>query len=155
MSKPVPAPQLELPELERLRDQVGLLFASLQETAEEVAPANPAAWRPLVDLCETDDAIDVNIELPGMRASQVRVTLSNGRLSISGERKRVLRGRVVHLCSERNYGQFSRTVVLRRWAISLNEATAELQNGVLMVHLPKVVNRRGMEIRVPVRASDE
>ena len=44
---------LERIEVERLRQRVGRLFAALQEAVEDVAPAQPGAWLPPVDLCES------------------------------------------------------------------------------------------------------
>jgi HSP20 family protein len=152
MFKAVHAPGLERIELERLRDRIGLLFAALQEAAEADVPNVPGAWCPPVDLCESEEAVTVRIELPGLRAAQVKVALTNTQLRICGEKKkRVPPGRVVsHLCSERGYGPFSRTVPLR-WTIGVREATAELINGLLIVTLPKRPDRRGVEFKVPIK----
>jgi HSP20 family protein len=156
MIKAVRATGLERLELERLRDHVGRLYAALQEATLTDAPAAPGAWSPPVDLCETERAVIVRVELPGVRAEQIKVGLTSTRLRICGEKKRgVPRGRVVtHLCSERSYGQFSRVVPLR-WAINVNAATAELKDGILMVQLPKQKDRRGAEFRISVGEADD
>ena len=156
MIKAVHATGLERIELERLRDHIGRLFAALQEATEADIPPAPGAWSPPVDLSEADGAITVRVELPGVRAEQIRVGLSNTHLRICGEkRKRAPRTRVIsHLCSERSYGNFSRIVPLR-WTISTREATAELSNGVLTIHLPKRKDRRGAEFKVPIKEKDE
>jgi HSP20 family molecular chaperone IbpA len=77
-------------------------------------------------------------------------------LRICGEKKkRTPRQRVIsHLCSERSYGRFNRVVTLR-WTINVCDATAELNNGMLMVRLPKRNDRRGAEFKVPIREKDE
>ena len=155
MSKATRAFGLEHLELERLRVQVGRLFAALQEAAEEVASPSPGGWAPPVDLCESNEAVTIRVEVPGVRAGQITLTVTNERLLISGEKKRSLRGRFEHLCSERNYGRFGRTVSLQRWSIRPKDATAELKNGVLTVRLPKLADRRGAEFKVPVKALDE
>ncbi len=95
-------------------------------------------WRPPVDLRESQDAIEIVVELPGIAAEAVKVALTNTELRIGGEkRQRVPRRRArAHLCSERTYGRFERTVPLR-WTISVREATARLQDGVLTIRLPK------------------
>ncbi len=138
-------------ELERLRDDVGILFAALQEAIDTLTPPAPGEWRPPVDLRESAEAIEVGVELPGIGIEWIKITLTNAELRITGEkRQRVPRRRArVHLCSERIYGRFQRVVPLR-WTINAREATAELQNGVLTVHLPKAIERRGVEFRVPV-----
>lgn len=156
MIKAVHAVGLERLELERLRDRVGRLFDALQEATLTDAPAAPGAWSPPVDLCETADAVTVRIELPGVTASQIKVGLTGTHLRICGEkRRRTTRTRIIsHLCSERSYGHFNRTVPLR-WTIDVREATAELTNGVLLVHLPKRKDRRGAEFKVTVKEEDE
>ncbi len=156
MIKAVHAVGLERLELERLRDRVGRLFDALQEATLTDAPAAPGAWSPPVDLCETGEAVTVRVELPGVAASQIKVGLTGTHLRICGEkRRRATRTRIIsHLCSERSYGQFSRTVPLR-WTIDVREATAELTNGVLIVHLPKRKDRRGAEFKVTVKEDNE
>jgi HSP20 family protein len=156
MIKPVGAAGLERLELQRLRDRVGRLFAALQEATEADDPLAAGAWAPPVDLCETDDAINIRVELPGVTAEQVRIGLTNQRLRILGEKKRHMRRRriVSHLCSERMYGRFSRVVPLR-WTISVQRATAALTDGVLVIRLPKIPDRRGVEFTIPVQDKDE
>ena len=152
MIKHVRAAGLERLELRRLRDKVGRLFASLQEAAEADGPLASGTWSPPVDLCEAKDAIHIRIELPGVPAEQIKIGLTNTQLRVWGEKKRrVPRRRITsHLCSERNYGRFTRIVPLR-WTISVRHATAELVNGVLLVQLPKIADRRGKEFRIAVK----
>ena len=156
MVKAVHATGLERIELERLRDRVGRLFAALQEATHADVPPVPGAFAPPVDLCETEDLIVVQVELPGVRAADIRVGLTSTQLTVHGQKKKgAPRQRVLsHLCSERSYGPFSRTIPLR-WTVSVREASAELRNGILMVRLPKLKDRRGAEFKVPVKESDE
>ena len=92
--------------------------------------------------------------MPGVDPEQIKIGLTNSRLKIWGEKKRrVSRNRVIsHLCSERSYGRFSRIVPLR-WSISGRNTTAELANGILLIRMPKVQDRRGTEIIIPVKDS--
>jgi HSP20 family molecular chaperone IbpA len=156
MIKAAHAIGLERLELKRLRDQVGRLFAALQEAAEADAAPAPGAWSPSVDMCESDEMITVRVELPGVRASEIKLGLTSAQLRICGEKKKHMpRRRVIsHLCSERSYGHFSRVVPLR-WTISVRDATAELINGVLIVRLPKLKDRRGAEFKIPIEENDE
>src|SRR5918997_5491609 len=87
-------------ELERLRDGVGRLYAALQEATEAEAPSATGAWAPPVDLCETENEINVRVELPGVAASQIKLGLTSTHLRICGEKKkRASRTRVIsHLC---------------------------------------------------------
>ena len=152
MIKPIRATGLERLELQRLRDRVGRLFAALQEATEAENPLASGAWAPPVDLSETQDAINLRVELPGVSADQIKIGLCNTKLRIWGEKKRrPARRRIIsYLCSERSYGKFSRVVPLR-WTLNVRAAEAELENGVLHIRLPKLDDRRGGEFIVAVK----
>jgi len=152
MIKPMRATGLERLELQRLRDRVGRLFAALQEATEAENPLASGACAPPVDLCETQEAIWVRVELPGVSSEHIKIGLCNTKLRIWGEKKRrAARRRIIsHLCSERSYGKFSRIVPLR-WTINVREATAEVKKGILLICLPKTQDRRGAEFGVTVK----
>jgi HSP20 family protein len=152
MIKTLRATGLERLELQRLRDRVGRLFAALQEATVAEDPLASGAWAPPVDLCETAEAILIRIELPGLVADQINIGVTNTQLRVWGEKKRrVSRRRIIsHLCSERSYGRFSRIVPLR-WPISVRDGSANLENGILLIRLPKIEDRRGAEFRIEVK----
>jgi HSP20 family protein len=156
MIKPVRATGLERLELQRLRDRVGRLFASLQEATVAEDPLASETWAPPVDLCETCEAIVVRVELPGLTADQIKIGATNSQLRIWGDKKRRMpRSRIIsHLCSERSYGKFSRIVPLR-WTVSLRQAEAVISNGMLVIKLPKIEDRRGVEFKIPVKDGAE
>src|ERR1043166_5974034 len=140
-------------ELERLRGRVGRLFAALQEASEMVA-GEAGSWLPPVDLCESETLVTVRLELPGVRAEQLEVALTNEELRVRGrKRKGAPRGVISHLCSERSFGHFARAIPLR-WPVRKDVATAELKDGVLTVRLPKLEDRRGVEYRIEVKDGD-
>lgn len=151
MVKNVGPAGLERIELKRLTERVGRLFSVLQEAAHEQVPVIAGAWVPSVDVCETADAVCVRVELPGVGASQIKIGLNSSKLRVYGEKKkRNPRQRIVsHLCSERSYGPFNRIVTLR-WTISVKDARAELSDGMLLINLPKIMDRRGSEFKVPI-----
>jgi HSP20 family protein len=107
-------------------------------------------------VCETKGDVTIRVELPGVRAEHLAVGLTTTQLRVCGEKKkRATRTRIVsHLCSERTYGHFSRIVPLR-WTVDVRAATAELENGVLLVRLPKLKERRGAEFKVPVKEGEQ
>ena len=154
MIKPARATGLERLELHRLRDRVGRLFAALQEATVADDPLASETWAPPVDLCETADAIVVRVELPGLTAEQIKIGATNTQLRIWGEKKRrVSRTNTVsHLCSERSFGKFCRLVPLR-WTVSVQDASAEVADGILTVRLPKIEDRRGVEFKIAVTDS--
>ena len=108
MIKPIRATGLERLELQRLRDRVGRLYAALQEATEAENPLASGTFAPPVDLCETEQAISIRIELPGVTADQIKVGITNDKLRIWGEKKRrPNRRRIIsYLCSERSFGKF-------------------------------------------------
>jgi HSP20 family protein len=155
MKKTVHAAILDPAEFDRLRGRVGRLLLALQEASEMVAGEAGAAWLPAVDLCESDACVTVSVELPGVRAEHVEVALKGDELRVRGrKRKGAPRGVISHLCSERSFGQFARTIKLR-WPVRKDRATAELRDGVLTIRLPKLQDRRGAEHRIEVKESDK
>jgi HSP20 family protein len=154
--KPARTTGLERLELLRLRDRVGRLFASLQEATIIDEPLASDTWAPPVDLCETADAIVLRVELPGVAAEHIKIGATNTQLRISGEKKRrSTRNKILsHLCSERSFGKFCRLVPLR-WPVSIQDAKADMLNGMLTVRLPKIEDRRGVEFCIPVKDANE
>ena len=153
MIKPTRITGLERLELLRLRDRVGRLFSALQEAT--VAEDASGAWAPPVDLCEAKDAVYIRVELPGLSPDQIQIGLTNTQMRIWGEKKRSAANKPIisHLCSERSYGRFSRLVPLR-WTFSVRDATAELSNGLLLIRLPKIEDRRGVEFKLTVKETN-
>jgi HSP20 family molecular chaperone IbpA len=111
MKRTVHAAIFDRGELERLRSRVGRLFVALQEASEMAAGEAGAAWLPAADVCESGECVTVTVELPGVRAEQVEVALTNEELRVRGrKRKGAPRGVISHLCSERSFGQFARAI---------------------------------------------
>ncbi|MBA2702277.1 MAG: Hsp20/alpha crystallin family protein [Blastocatellia bacterium] len=152
MIKTARATGLERLELQRLRDRVGRLFAALQEATVTEDPLASETCAPPVDLCESADAIVICVELPGLTAEQIKVGATNTQLRIWGEKKRCMpRNRILsHLCSERSFGKFCRIVPLR-WTVSIQDSEASIDNGMLVVRMPKIEDRRGVEYKIPVK----
>ena len=131
---------------------MGRLYVALEEATEAENPLASGAWAPPVDLCETEKMIFLRVELPGVAVEQIKIGLTNTKLRIWGEKKRrQARRRIIsHLCSERSYGKFNRVVRLR-WTICVRTASAELENGMLHIYLPKIEDRRGAEVIIAVK----
>jgi HSP20 family protein len=146
---------LERIEIERLRGRLRRLVAALQEVMDDVPSGAAGIWTPPVDVCETSDAVVVKVELPGVTAEEIELTLTSTSLRVAGKKKRrAPRGAISHLCSERGYGAFERAVPLR-WSVKTRGATARLENGLLVVRLPKLADRRGTEFKIPIKEKDE
>jgi len=107
---------------------------------------------PAIDVFETDDALEVTVDLPGVDPVAVRVVMKADVLLIVGEktpRRRIVESSF-HLV-ERGFGRFARTVRLGR-ACDPAKARATLAGGELRVSIPKLAERRGRTIPITVRA---
>lgn len=89
---------------------------------------------PRLELSETDNALTVSAELPGLGEKDVQVEIANGVLSIRGEKK-AERSDGSKFFSERYYGSFERQIPLE--GVEEDKAQAEFKNGILTVTLPK------------------
>lgn len=93
---------------------------------------------PSVDVSQTDDAVQVTVELPGIEEKDIDVTLSEGVLTIRGEKRHEedRKDKKFHHV-ERSYGSFQRSILLPA-EVDSEKVDAEFRNGVLTVTLPKV-----------------
>ena len=109
-----------------------------------------AEWSPLVDIAEDEKEYTIKVELPEVKKEDVKVTVENGTLSISGERKAEAeqKGRKFHRV-ERYYGRFERCFTIPDDAEG-SDARAEYKDGVLKVHLAKSEKSRPKQIEVKV-----
>jgi HSP20 family protein len=108
-------------------------------------------WSPLVDISEDDKEYLVKAELPELKKEEVKVSVENGELTISGERKteKEEKGKKYHRI-ERSYGSFVRSFTLPE-AVSAEKVTAEFKDGLLIVHLPKDENAKPKAIKVSIQ----
>lgn len=104
-------------------------------------------WSPPVDVHETDDAFVIEVELPGVGPDQVDVSIEDGTLSISGEKKNDTEGDVGGHIRERRYGAFERSFSLPRSADPA-KVDARFEYGVLRVELSKAATARPRKIEI-------
>jgi HSP20 family protein len=109
-----------------------------------------AEWEPLTDISEDDKEFLVKIELPAMKKDDVKVTLENGVLRISGERKeeKEEKNKKYHRL-ERSYGSFVRAFSLPS-VVDGTRIKADYHEGVLSIHLPKTEEAKSKAIEVTV-----
>jgi HSP20 family protein len=107
-----------------------------------------AAWSPAVDVRETENGIMVSTELPGLKSEDVNITVENGVLSISGERKQEWEEKdgESHMI-ERQYGRFERSFRLPR-TVDTEKVSAKLENGVLNIELPRSDTARPRQVEI-------
>jgi HSP20 family protein len=112
-------------------------LSNLQEEIDRLFESPLTGWAPALDVHEDKDSFSVRVELPGMKREDIEVSLHDGALVISGERKeeKITEGTEVHR-QERFYGKFSRALTLPA-AVSGDKAKAQYKDGILTVTLPK------------------
>lgn len=105
-------------------------------------------WAPSFDVYETPDKFTVLVELPGMTTDQVDITVEDGVLAISGERKFYdsVQEESFHRI-ERRFGAFQRKIVLPQQC-DVNKVQATMNNGLLTIDVPKVETARPKRIEV-------
>jgi len=105
---------------------------------------------PAVDLFEDKDDIVVKAELPGIEKNDIDVNLTDHTLTIRAEKKKQNEIKEEHYYrSERSYGSFTRTLELPA-GVQRDKVTANYNNGVLEIRLPKTAEAKTRETRVKI-----
>ena len=139
-------------EMDDLQSRLAKVFGLTQPRAgnggEELMTV--AEWTPSVDITEDDKEWLVKADLPELKKEDVKVTVENGVLTLSGERKleKEEKGKKFHRI-ERAYGAFVRSFALPDGADAA-KVNADFKDGVLKVHLPKseTAKPKALEIKV-------
>ena len=147
-------PMLDL--LHHLEHRIGRTFNEPFRASEWPVPeAVTTAWLPLVDIFEEPDAIRLVAEVPGVRPSDVKITVEDNLLTIKGTKQQVAEEKAekVHRY-ERTYGAFERTFRLSA-SIDPNKIEATYNLGVLTITLPKAETAKPHLIEVQVTPEPE
>ena len=107
-----------------------------------------SSWYPACDVFEDKEAVKIVAELPGVQPEDVKLSLENNLLTIRGEKKQEAeeRSERVHRY-ERSYGAFERAFMLPS-TVDGDKISAEYQNGILTILVPKTERARPREIPV-------
>ena len=137
--------------LEELQNRLSSLFGSAPvrrtDSKEDITLAE---WAPLADISEDDKEYLIKLELPEVKKEDVNVTVENGVLTISGERKfeKEEKNKKYHRV-ERAYGSFMRRFTLPDDA-DAEKVKAEFKDGMLTVHVSKSEKAKPKQIEVAV-----
>ncbi|PYS86473.1 MAG: molecular chaperone [Acidobacteria bacterium] len=134
-------------ELRGLHDEMNQLFSGFGKgfDANEFARG---AWAPSVDIFEDQEKLIVEAELPGMNREDFELSVENNVLTLKGERKFEKKDeRDNYHRVERQYGSFVRQFTLPQ-TITAEGATADFENGVLRVSLPKREETKARKIEI-------
>ena len=107
-----------------------------------------SGWSPALDLYQSNDNVVAVVELPGMRKEDIEISLHDGTLTISGERKRESNSHGEKAeRTERYVGTFRRSIALPT-RVDANKVGATYRNGILTVTLPKAEEVKPKQIQV-------
>jgi len=121
-----------------VQQEVRRLFQELVHQPWGTAgPQRDASWQPRCDMVETDEAIVVDVELPGVKREDVHLEVEGDFLRITGERRATAQrqDRNYHYL-EQQYGHFERRLHLPR-SVDRQAIRAEFDSGILSITLPK------------------
>ena len=125
----------------------------LHDHPQGTARAATTAWAPALDISERKDAYLATVELPGVEADDLDITMEDGLLTIQGERH------FAHDSSEqqfhrveRRYGAFRRSITLPA-QVQAEQIEASFENGVLEVVVPKAEQAKPKKISVKAGGS--
>ena len=137
-------------ELDEIQNRLSSLFGRTPVRGLGEEAMTVSEWTPLVDITEDDKEYLIKAELPEVKKEDVKVTVENGTLTITGERKfeKEEKDKKYHRI-ERAYGSFMRSFALPEGAAG-EKVSADFKDGVLKVHLPKSAEAKPKSIDVKV-----
>ena len=139
-----------LMEVARIQSEINRLFDNLLDLGGD--QRGGGAWIPNADILETPESLVLKLELPGVEASKLSLSVHGGNVIIQGEKERFeVEGRAEFHVAERQFGSFKRVIHLGV-PVNTRQATAVLDHGLLRVCFPKVPNRRGEEVPIEVQS---
>ncbi len=143
-----------LVELSRLQSELNRLFSLFVESNK--GASSGSSWDPNVDLLDDGERIRVLIELPGVEAEDVAVTIRGRMLTVRGTKKGRIRSRegIRFFCMERYFGAFVKALPLPS-PVNTHRATAKLKDGLLEVAFPRVSDQREKELNIPVKSEED
>ena len=129
-------------------DEVRRLFAELGRAGGPTGLTGECA--PAVDVYETDEAVEIVLDVPGLDPAAVRIVIKGDAVLVVGEKtaRRAHRESTFHLV-ERGFGRFARTVRLGS-SCDTGRARATLVDGELRIRVPKIADRRGTPFQVKI-----
>jgi HSP20 family protein len=137
-------------EFERMRRDMDRFWDSFLEGGLRRRTGEGGEWSPSLDVTETKNELVVKAEVPGMDPKDIDISLSDGVLTIKGEKKREKEEKEAdyHLV-ERSYGSFARLVQLPK-GVESDKISASYKNGILRITLPKSEEAKKKEIKIKV-----
>jgi HSP20 family protein len=132
-------------EVETLQRELNQLFDTL---GSDTNRSEVVRFAPAIEMHETEEAIELKAEIPGMDAKDLDIQVMSDAVSITGERKTEARTEEKGVVrSEFRYGSFRRVIPLST-RIQNNNVQADYKDGILTLHLPKVEEEKNKVVKV-------
>jgi HSP20 family protein len=140
-------------ERREMGEELRRLFDLLE--GETRASAPPGECNPPVDVLESQEAVEMVMDLPGVSRDQIHILFSRGTLLMAGIKRS-------HVCThsdaafhlaERAFGRFVRAIRIAG-AVDAGRARATLSAGELRIVVPRIAERRGGEIRIAIETPE-
>jgi len=134
--------------LSNLREEIDRLFESPLAEMTRASDQFLSGWTPAVDLYEDKDNLYLKAEVPGMKKEDIIISIHDGVLSLSGERKHEEKHSTAEVYrSERFLGRFQRTLTLPT-LVDTEKVKATYTDGILSVTLPKAEESKPKQIEI-------
>ena len=133
--------------IQHLRREMDRLLSGVLSNVGDVSWPLTGRGRPAVNVWETDDALKVELEVPGVKSDQVELSVAGDELSIRVDRPEVEQEGTTDHRRERPVGAFARVLRLPV-PVDADRVEAEMRHGVLTISLPKAESARSQKIQV-------
>jgi HSP20 family protein len=143
-----------LVELSRLQSELNRLFSLFVENNK--AASSGSSWDPNVDILDDGERVRILIELPGLEAEDVAITVRGRVLTVRGNKQGRIRSRegIRFFCMERYFGGFVKSIPLPG-PVNTHRAETKLKDGLLEVSFPRVSDQRERELNIAVISAEE
>ena len=137
-------------EMAGLQERMSRLFEEASGRRRASDDFITGSWIPSVDVRETNDSLEISVEVPGIEPKDVEVSVENGILTLKGSRsfEKAAEGETYHRV-ERSYGAFERSFTLPT-NIDSERVSAVYRHGVLNLTLPKREEAKPRSISIKI-----
>jgi len=135
-------------DLVTLREKMNRLFEDTFTARGDEKDLISGNWSPSVDIYETENALVLTAEIPGIEEKDVEIKIENNTLTVSGERKfeKETKEENYHRI-ERAYGSFCRSFTLPNY-INHDKIEAEHDSGILRITMPKKSELKPRKVKI-------
>lgn len=137
-------------EIVRLKSEMNKLFEALQRLSSGRAEEE-LGFTPPYDIVESAEGVFIEMDLPGVAPDTLKITVRGATVAVEGEKRTTLRqGAIAYHLMERDRGRFTRHLRVDG-AYNTHRGEAQYADGVLTIRMPRVEDRRGAVVTIPLK----